>query len=69
VAKTCNPHQRALNLTVEVREPTKDDLRAAYEQCVRDKARLSFEMALELVPYTWILKNAAKAAILRRGGR
>jgi hypothetical protein len=64
-----HPYQRALELKVIVREPTTEDLRAAYQVCVRDKQNLPFERALQHPALVLIFKNAAKAAITRRGGK
>lgn len=64
-----NPYQRSLELKVIVREPTIEDLRAAYEACILNKDRLPFEKALALREYALPIKNAARAAIIRRGGK
>lgn len=67
--KTCNPYQKALPLTVVVRDPTEEDLRAAYELCVRDRIRMPFEKALTIKAIALGIRNTAKARIIRQGGR
>lgn len=63
-----NSRQQTLSLQVALRNPTTDELRAAYERCVQDKQSLPFERALTLPSIALTLKNAARAAILKRGG-
>lgn len=69
MGRPTNPYQKSLPLKVIVREPTTEDLRAAYELCVFDKKKLPFEKALQDRPIALGIKNTAKAAIIRRGGR
>lgn len=52
-----------------MREPTIADLQAAYQRCIADKNKLPFEKALTLPAYALAIKNAAKAAIIRAGGK
>lgn len=47
-------------------EPNRDELLAAYERCVTDKQSLPFERALALPAIALTLKNAARAARLKR---
>lgn len=63
-----NSRQQTLALPVIVREPSREDLQAAYERCVQDQARLPFERALALPAIALAIKNAARAAIVKRGG-
>jgi hypothetical protein len=63
-----NSRQQTLPLQVELRKPTMDDLRAAYELCVTDKESMPLDRALSVRSIALTLKNAAKAAILKRGG-
>ncbi|WP_132259497.1 hypothetical protein [Paucimonas lemoignei] len=64
-----SPYQRTLELKVIVREPTIDDLKAAYQRCIADKKKLPFEKALETPAFALAIKNAARAAIIRSGGK
>lgn len=63
-----NSRQQTLPLPVLLRNPTIDELRAAYERCVADKQSLPFDRALTVPMIALTLKNAARAAILKRGG-
>jgi|GEM_PF-3310548 len=63
-----NSRQQTLVLPVIVREPTREDLQAAYERCVADKARLPFDRPLALPAIALAIRNAAKSAIVKRGG-
>ncbi|NDP60084.1 MAG: hypothetical protein GZ090_12100 [Oxalobacteraceae bacterium] len=63
-----NSRQQTLTLQVLLRNPTMDELRAAYERCVSDKGALPFERALMVPSIALTLKNAARSAILKRGG-
>lgn len=63
-----DPRQGTLGLQMVPREPTLEDLRAAYEFCVADKEKLPFAQALLMPPIAVTLKTLAKKAILRRGG-
>ncbi|WP_025918479.1 hypothetical protein [Herminiimonas sp. CN] len=63
-----NSRQQTLALQVARPNPTRDDLRAAYERCVRDKENMPFDRALTVPSIALTLKNAARAAILKRGG-
>jgi hypothetical protein len=67
--KTLNPYQKSLQLKIVVRDPNEEDLRDAYEVCVLDKHRIPFEKALTLPLIATGIRNTAKAAIIRRGGR
>lgn len=64
-----NPYQRTLALKVVIRDPTPADLFAAYEKCVLDQHRIPFEKALTIPALAVGIKNTAKAAIIRRGGK
>lgn len=63
-----NSRQQTLALPVVVRELTRADLHAAYERCVVDKTAMPFDLALTVPSIALVLKNAARAAILKRGG-
>lgn len=60
--------QLPMSLPRVIREITETDLRAAYERCVSDKKRLSFEVALTSPVMAIVLRNAAKAAIAKKRG-
>lgn len=67
--RNVSPYQRSLALQVIVREPTAEDLRAAYEVCVSDKESMPFQKALTIRALEIGIRNTARAAIIRRGGR
>ncbi len=69
MAKATDYRQRSLVLKVVIREPTMEEMRAAYELCVADKSRLPFEKALEDRPISLILKNQARRIVFRKGGK
>lgn len=69
MGRTVNPYQRSLVLKVNVRDPTIEDLRAAYQRCGIDQQKLPFERALAHPAIGIGIWNTAKAAIVRNGGR
>jgi len=60
--------QQTLALSRVMPEPSEFELQAAYERCVLDKAAMPFEQAMAIRSIALALKNAARAAILKRGG-
>lgn len=64
-----NSRQSTLALTSTRPEPSQQDLAAAYERCVLNKAAMPFDRAMAVPSIALTLKNAARAAILKRGGR
>lgn len=64
-----NSRQSTLALVSTRPEPTQQDLAAAYERCIQNKATMPFDRAMAVPSIALALKSAARAEILKRGGR
>lgn len=64
-----NSRQSTLALVRPRPEPTEQDLAAAYERCIQNKASMPFDRAMAVPSIALALKSAARAEILKRGGR